>query len=103
MTTESLNQLLRASEAVEAASKLLREAHKQTTFVEGIAVQAPLLASYALRRLIDDLVSAAKCDGDNAPKPAVSTCLNCGGETLGSTVNVCRKCVDAVTMRKEAE
>ena len=101
MTAESLNQIQLALDKLGIVTQHLRDAHRDTTHVEGLAIRPAILASYELRKLIDEVVSAAKCDGDNAPKPAVSTCMNCGGETLGSTVNVCRSCVDAVTMRKD--
>lgn len=103
MTTEGLNQLQLALDKLGIITQHLRDAHKDTTHVEGLAIRPAILASYELRRLIDEVVSAAKCDADNAAKPAVSTCMNCGVETLGSTVNVCGACVTRHTVAKEAQ
>ena len=65
MTTEALNQLLRATDQLALVTQHLRDAHKDTPHVEGLAIRPAILASYELRKIIDDVVSAAKCD---APK-----------------------------------
>lgn len=65
MYSESLNQLQAALDKLGIVTQHLRDAHKDTTHVEGLAIRPAILARYELRKLIEEVVSAAKCDGDN--------------------------------------
>ena len=65
MYSELLNQIQAALDKLGIVTQHLRDAHKDTTHVEGLAIRPAILASYELRKLIEEVVSAAKCDGDN--------------------------------------
>ena len=112
MTTEALNQLLRASDYVANVTQRLAAAHCAANYVEGIAIRPALKAARELHAQIGDLISAAKCDQDQIlaisalkcdqdQMPASGgTCMNCGGATPGSSVNVCSNCVTRHTKNR---
>lgn len=65
MNHESLRQLERANDALNNAVQHLRDAFGTNGgHVENLAIRPVLLDAIAAKAALGDLISAAKCDGD---------------------------------------